>query len=173
MQVELRDIQDLDPIGWWPIAPGWLIVMALCLITLILLILLIRHLVLFPPGSWRGEARKQIARLQRDLKTGDCKGVAAELSELLRRVAILQLGRSGHASLTDREWLHCLSSLDRRGYDWEAQGSLLLTLPYAPPGDEPGREKLHELLKATTSLVAHCGKRHWQWIRLPGRGGDR
>ena len=173
MQAELRDIQDLDPIGWWPIAPGWFILLALGILTLALLLLLIRRLVLFPPGSWRSEARKQLARLQRELKTGDCKGVAAELSELLRRVVILQLGRSGHASLTDREWLHCLNSLDSRGYDWEAQGNLLLTLPYAPAGESPQREQLSALLKAATSLVAHCGQRHWGRIRLPGLGGAR
>jgi hypothetical protein len=173
MQPELRDIQDLDPIGWWPLAPGWLVLIALGLLALVLLLLLIRRLVLFPPGSWRGEARKQLANLQRELKAGDCKGVAAGLSELLRRVVILQLGRSGNASLTDRQWLYCLTSLDSKGYDWETHGGLLLTLPYAPAGENQHREQLNHLLRAATSLVAHCGQHRWGRIRPPGRGGEQ
>ena len=51
MPGQLMEIHGLDPISWWPPAPGWWIGLFLILLTATALFLLIRHFIRYPPGS--------------------------------------------------------------------------------------------------------------------------
>ena len=54
---QLKAIHGLDPISWWPLAPGWWISALLILLSILIIALFIRHLINYPPGSWRKGAR--------------------------------------------------------------------------------------------------------------------
>ena len=155
MSDQLRDIHGLDPVSWWPIAPGWWIGALLILLTTIGLILLIRHLIRFPPGSWRREARSALHDLWRQRNQLSQKESAARLSELLRRIAIARFGREKTASISGMEWLAWLEQSDPNGFDWTGRGRLLLNLPYAPDNRQAEPGELDELINAALELTAH------------------
>lgn len=94
----LRDIRLPDPIGWWPLAPGWWMLLALvCAAVLGTLI-------------WN-TLRKRTARYLalRELEQLDAAdpGFAANLSILLRRVAIRKDRAAGQ--LKDADWVAFLT----------------------------------------------------------------
>lgn len=94
----LRDIRLPDPIGWWPLAPGWWMLLALiCAAILGALI-------------WN-TLRKRTARYLalRELVHMDLTdpGFAATLSILLRRVAIRKDRTAGQ--LKDADWVAFLT----------------------------------------------------------------
>ncbi|OOZ37049.1 DUF4381 domain-containing protein [Solemya velesiana gill symbiont] len=152
----LHDIHGLDPVSWWPLAPGWWLVILSGAALVLLTWALVRYLVAYPPGSWRSEAHAALTHLKRRFRNGeiDIKQAATELSELLRRIAIARLGREHQASLTDEAWLRCLGETDQSGFDWERKGQLLITLPYAPENQQAGHEQMADLIRTTTNLIA-------------------
>ena len=138
---QLRDIQGIDGVPWWPLAPGWWLVLA----TLVALAFAIYHwrtiLRLRVPipgitlGTWRWDAAAQLRALRRRARDGqDAKTTAGELSELLRRVAMARWGRGSCAGLNAEEWLAWLTAKDPTGFPWEVRGQALITAPYAPAG---------------------------------------
>ncbi len=152
---QLIDIRGLDAIPWWPPAPGWWLATLFLIAAIIGLILLGRYLILYPPGSWRWEARRALVQLKRQQGKLSHKEVAARLSELLRRISIARLGRPAVAGLTGSEWLQCLERLDPRGYPWIDRGKPLLTLPYAPENGEAHLNTLEELIQAAMQMVRY------------------
>ncbi|MCB1849188.1 MAG: DUF4381 domain-containing protein [Gammaproteobacteria bacterium] len=155
MPGQLMDIRGLDPISWWPPAPGWWISTLLLLLTLFLLSLLLRYLLRYPPGSWRWEARAELRDLWRQRNKRPQKESAARLSELLRRIAIARFGRERIASLSGPTWLQWLQQSDPNGFDWSGLGGSLLKLPYAPESHNMDPGELDALISAAIDLVAH------------------
>ena len=164
---QLRDLHDALGNPWWPLAPGWWL---LLLAALGALLLLWRwrnrapwlRLPLLRSGDWRWEAARELGRLRRRAADASLKARAEALSELLRRIAIARHGRSACAGLHGSDWLQWLSAHDPAGFDWRHEGDLLLTLPYAPdaPADAARERQLARLIKATE-----------RWIRI--RRSDR
>ncbi|MCG8429348.1 MAG: DUF4381 domain-containing protein [Chromatiales bacterium] len=152
----LRDIQGIDPVSWWPLAPGWWLLLAAITLLLASIIYLSLRLIRYPPGSWKSEAREALVRLRRHAKAMPDKQVAAELSDILRRSAITHAGRSTAAGLRDDAWLSWLSHIDPNQFDWQQQGRILLTLPYAPDTGEDHHQQLTRLINAALRLIAHC-----------------
>lgn len=145
----LHDIRGIDPIPWWPPAPGWWLLALTLLLALALLLAWWlarrrRHL----RGHWQRDARRHLLALQRRLGDQPAKAVAGELSELLRRIAIARCGREHTAALTGEAWLAWLERNDASGFPWHEQGRLLLELPYAPPDHGGDRETLARLIDA-------------------------
>lgn len=156
---QLRDIHGLDPISWWPLAPGWWFVGVLAVAALTLIAMLVAHW-RQPFGSWQRDAAAKLGRLQRRLKQQSAKQSAVELSELLRRIAMARQGRESCAGLSGRDWLRWLRQQDPKGFDWEAQGGLLISLPYGPETDPAGaRAQLRVLARAAE-----------QWTRSQRKG---
>ena len=154
LHAQLRDIRDIDPVNWWPPAPGWLLLAALALLVLFLLFHLVRSLVRDPPGSWRREARRLLQDLRRRQRKQPPKQTAAELSELLRRIAIARFGRDGCAALSGHEWLEWLRDHDPNRFDWPRHGKLLLELPYAPTQEGKQTPALEQLIGAAMQMVS-------------------
>jgi hypothetical protein len=161
----LRDIHGLDPVGLWPLAPGWWLVLGGALLATWLLYLAARFVWRYPFFTWRYGARRQLLRL-RGRSAGEPVGVvAAEFSELLRRIAIARCGRAACAGLAGDAWLDWLTANDPAGFDWRGAGRLLLALPYAPP-DTPGdADALRRLVDAAIPWVRRES-------RLPARLRD-
>lgn len=153
MSAQLKDIQGLDPISWWPPAAGWWIAVALLLLAVWLITLWIRHLIHYPPGSWRNEARRALRDLQRRRYQLTPKETAGGLSELLRRIAIARFGRQGQASLSGKEWLEWLQQTDPNGFDWVNRGQVLISLPYAPEDWVDDQNQVDGLISASLELV--------------------
>jgi hypothetical protein len=155
---QLRDIHGPDPVFWWPPAPGWWllalgIILGLWLLWKLLTMLRIPAVMEL---TWRWDAARRLRELRRRVrKQQDPKESAAELSELLRRIAMARLGRSACAGLTGSDWLDWLQQNDPQNFAWSEQGTLLLDLPYAPPGSASAeRTQLMGLIDAAQNWVA-------------------
>lgn len=157
----LHDIQGLDPVGIWPLAPGWWLVMAALLGLWMLKGLLRGGLPAWrqrPRQRWHRDASRRLYALRARVNQSDAKTIAAELSELLRRIAIARCGREACAGLSGEEWLDWLAAHDPYRFDWSVRGRLLLKLPYSPPAGDDHRPALHDMINATLAWVAQGGE---------------
>ena len=154
---QLRDIQDLDPVSWWPPATGWWLLLLLILALIIGLVLWLRNLRKYPPGSWHRDAYRSLVKLRKQASKLSDGELAGQLSGLLRRIAVVRLGREQAAGLSGDAWLKWLQEQDPRAYDWPQKGRLLLTLPYAPATDSSDNKA--ELLELVRASVAWTAKR--------------
>lgn len=129
---QLRDIRGLDRISWWPLAPGWWVLIGAALLLLITLFA-IRAYKHHKDVQRRTRLKKLLADLRREQ---DRKKQAAALSELLRRMAIRQHGRQECAGLEGEEWLDWLTKHDPSSFDWSAKALVLIKAPYAPHAND-------------------------------------
>ncbi|MCF7990715.1 MAG: DUF4381 domain-containing protein [Thiohalocapsa sp.] len=157
---QLRDIHDALGTPWWPLAPGWwLLLGAAALLSLLIwrfrpnwrLHLPIPFVTL---GDWRWDAARALRRLRRESAGAPLKERVSALSELLRRIAMARQGRAACAGLHGNDWLDWLTRHDPRGFDWRNEGRLLLDAPYAPaaPGGAD-EDKLRRLLDAVEPWI--------------------
>lgn len=151
LTTQLRDIHGLDPISWWPLATGWWLTLLALLILAWLISLLFQNMRRYPFGSWQRDAWRQCRQLRSRAANLTERELAADLSELTRRIAIARVGREQAAGVNGTDWLNWLQIHDPNGFNWTGEGERLLTLPYAPQGTTPG-EKNHliRLLDALT-----------------------
>ncbi len=125
-QLPLKDIHLPDPIGWWPMAPGWWILMFLSI-----------SLSICAVWWWsrfkRYAARRETLRAFKALKT-NCNLTSQQrielLSALLRRACISIFPRQQTASLCGRDWLDFLDGQLKDGRFSEGVGTILLEAPY-------------------------------------------
>lgn len=132
--LNLRDIHLPDPISWWPIAPGWwLLIITVLIITLI--IFLSRKL-------YRSKQLKRDIHTELDLikqqfkKTQNRSQLAKSLSILLRRASISFYPAKNIAGLTGESWLAYLDNTNAnpiKDKKFQSEtGQTLLTAPYLP-----------------------------------------
>jgi hypothetical protein len=123
----LRDIHLPAPVSFWPPAPGW------WLLALVIVLLLVTTLWLwkrYRRTAYRRAALKELQKLQQALQQGQADTpIIAELSILLRRVAISRYGRQQVAALNGRAWLEFLDRTGRTTH-FSTQGHALLEAPY-------------------------------------------
>jgi type II secretory pathway pseudopilin PulG len=105
---QLKDIHLPEPIGWWPLALGWYILIGL------LLIALLGSLVWIYRYYQQGRAKRQALRMLKDYvqryqQDNNHQLMSARLSELLRRVALAYFPRSQVASLEGEAWIAFLN----------------------------------------------------------------
>ncbi len=104
----LRDIHLPDPISWWPLAPGWWLLLALFILSVSVSVLWRRH--------QRAHALKKTAleclqfTRKRFYAHGDDYTLLEELSSLMRQMSVSIFPRQEVASLTGQEWLRFLDS---------------------------------------------------------------
>jgi hypothetical protein len=178
---QLRDIQGISGVPWWPLAPGWwLVLAALAAIAFAAYHwrFILRLRVPIPGitlGTWRWDAAAELRSLRRRAGEGqNPKATAGELSELLRRIAMARWGRESCAGLNGAEWLAWLAAKDPAGFPWEVRGKLLASAPYAPHG-AVGERDLLALIDAAFAWVSAPdpkaawvakGKRAWGLGRI-------
>lgn len=152
-ELPLRDIHLPDPIGWWPPAPGWW-----------MLVILMLAVIAWLFWRWRQQkhaeqglesALLELERLQRQYGT-NTKELLRELSVLLRRVAISQYGRQTVSGLTGAAWVKFLDDKAGKPLFGSKLTHLLTEVPYRPE------------TQAETKAVLQATR---EWIKLQ-RGKD-
>lgn len=128
--VQLKDIHLPPAIGWWPLAPGWYVLMALFFIVAVFCMYRAYQRYL------NGRAKKHALTLL-DLyttqyaKEGNTQLTSARISELLKRVALVYYPRQQVASIHGQAWINFLNKTSNK-LDFEAVKALLLDSPFKP-----------------------------------------
>lgn len=148
-ELPLKDIHLPEPIGWWPLAPGWW----LMLVSVVVLGLVAYWLV----RRWRRQTVIKLAVVEFDvLERAELEAPEKlrRLSILLRRIALTACSRTDVAGLTGEAWLKWLDGPLGQPRFSQGPGRLLLTGPYQP---------------ATTGDLAELFELCRDWMkRLPG-----
>ncbi len=131
-QIPLRDLHLPEAIGWWPLAPGWWVLIVIVVAGIV-------YLATQAIRQWRRNAMRRVAlkelrRIQKQYGKGvDEITLAIELSELLRRTMLAYAPREEVAGLTSERWLHWLDQgLDGSPFSRGA-GQNVESLPYRRP----------------------------------------
>ncbi len=128
---QLYDIEGLDPISWWPLAPAWWAIVAATIIVLSALSFYIYRRLLYN-RSWQKHTLVQLKVMEQNLTPGNSLSTARDLSKLVRRIAIERATRKSCAGLEGQQWLAWLKDNDPQHFDWQTQASWLADLIYAP-----------------------------------------
>lgn len=134
-QLPLRDIHLPGPIGWWPPAPGWWLLLALVLVGLAL------YAVHYYRGRHKRAALRAVTRVRAALEQG-AEPVAClqSVSTILRRFAMTSVAGAKQGApaldvpgLIGQRWLKYLDSRWERTEFSAGLGRKLLAAPYARP----------------------------------------
>ncbi len=152
-QIPLRDLHLPEAIGWWPLAPGWWVLLALALGGLAYLFRL--YLRKRAGGAARRHALARLNELTADFERhGNAVAFSSALSQLLRRTMLAYAPRQNVAGLTGDAWLAWLDrDLDKPRFQGEA-GRKLLELPYRAPGDDVAALDLVDVVAAVRQRLA-------------------
>ena len=130
----LRDVHTPPVPELWPPAPGWWVLALVALLALIVLIWWVyrSYLVL-------RRRRRVLATFdqlgERDLAESNPAQFVAEVSSLLKRVALERFPRADVAKLNGLEWLEFLDNTGGNGRFSGGPGRVLAVGPYAPHTD--------------------------------------
>ena len=128
-QIPIRDLHLPETIGWWPLAPGWWVLIALFAIWCSYK--LYRAYRKWQWNAARRLALAELARVKSEFAGGsDAVTLAIQLSELTRRAMLAYAPRDEVASLTGERWLQWLDrGLEDRPFS-QGSGRNLESLPY-------------------------------------------
>jgi len=136
----LRDIHLPDPVSWWPLAPGWWMLLALLCIAVGLTFYMYRR-------YRRAALQRSAQRALHDItaqwqQSADEQALARELSILLRRLCLSCYPREQVAGLTGRAWLQQLDTLLPGEQFQNGVGHVLIEAPYAKEAQVDGNALL-------------------------------
>ena len=147
MTLPLRDLHLPEPVGWWPPAPGWWI-----------LLLILAGLVAYglhrayqrrQRNAARRAALRKLAHYQAEyLEHRNPVMLGKQLSTLLRRGMLAYAPRGEVAGLTGDAWLQWLDRGMPLPYFHTEGGKSLLDLPYRNPQDDCSDIDVDALLSA-------------------------
>ena len=139
----LHDIVAPAPVGWWPPAPGWYMVLAtLAIATLWLGVRTARR---YRRNRYRRAALQRLARIHSECTTGQA---ATELAVLLKQTALAAWPRAQVASLSGQAWTDFLAGTGAN----EAIGRLNAV---AYRNVEPDGPELERLFTAAEAWIRH------------------
>jgi len=108
-ELALKDIHLPEVSLWWPMAPGWWLLLILVFLFIFYAPRLLRWLRWKPAKKL---ALRELARIRADMNEGlDRQQVSQQISILLRRTAISYCGRAVGASITGKRWVEQLNQL--------------------------------------------------------------
>ena len=151
-QLPLRDLHLPEPIGWWPLAPGWWIVIAIVLFALGWLLL--RAWRKYQFHAPRRYAIRELASVEAQyLEHRNPVTLGQQLSELLRRTMLAYAPRHEVAGLTGEAWLEWLDKDLPVPYFYTEGGRSLLQLPYRNPQGDFRDVDINALLAAVKNRI--------------------
>lgn len=149
---QLYDIEGLDPISWWPLGPGWWLLIILIVMCVIgLSILYFKKCAL--KRSWQHLILSQLSDFEKNLCEENAQATVVQLSELLRRIVMHKYSRIECAGLEGKAWLSWLKKHDPQQFDWETKGKILVEAPYYPSSIAVSLEDILGLIKAIRRWV--------------------
>ena len=152
-QIPLRDLHLPDVIGWWPLAPGWWLLIALAIIGLGLLIR--RGYQTRSRSAARRLALRKLNEIVAEYaEHKNAVTFTAGISELLRRTMLAYAPRLEVAGLTGEEWLEWLDRDLARPVFVSGPGRALLDLPYRNPDAQPDAADMDRFVAAVRHRVA-------------------
>lgn len=132
-QIPLRDLHLPDAIGWWPLAPGWWVVIVLALAGLVWLVRL--YVIARSNSAARRYALRQLEHYCDEYtRHGDAVAFGSQVSELVRRTMLAYAPRGEVAGLTGEEWLAWLDRDLDRSHFVAGDGRPLIEWPYREAG---------------------------------------
>jgi hypothetical protein len=127
--IPLRDLHLPEPIGWWPLAPGWWLLIALAAAGIAWFAW--QRIKVWQRGRARRVALQELAKLSSaHAADGDLELLAKGLSALLRRAMLAYAPRTDVARLTGAEWLRWLDRGLAQPLFADGPGQSLGWLPY-------------------------------------------
>jgi hypothetical protein len=159
-ELPLRDLHLPDPIGWWPLAPGWWFV--LFVVATVVGYLIWRAYKRWQHSAARRFALREVARYETEyVEHRNPVTLARQLSELLRRGMLAYAPRDEVAGLTGEAWLQWLDRGMPLPYFHTEGGKSLLQLPYRDPAGDFSNVDVDALLSAVRMRLS-----------VPPRGAD-
>ncbi len=149
---KLYGIDGLDSVDWWPLAPGWWILITLATLSLIYIIVAYFRKRAWRL-SWKGQVHAQITGWQQTLGEDNAQEIAIKASKLARRIAMHQATRKGCASLIGNNWLSYLSKKNNSKFNWQKNGEVFTKEVFAPNGKVLSIDKLKLLLSEMKGWV--------------------
>lgn len=127
---QLKDIHQPPAVSWWPLAPGWYVVLAILL--LVLGVIGYRYYRKQQQQRRRQRIVQHAEQLLLQYQATQSAASIAQLAVLLRRAAIEKFSRDTVASLHGEAWLSFLeaNSNDTEHAFTQGSGRLLLSAPY-------------------------------------------
>lgn len=132
--LDLRDIHLPEPVSWWPVAPGWWLLIAA--IVLILFVIIISRKI-YRSRQLKRDIASELENIKQQFRASNNKSqLAKSLSILLRRASITFYPAEDTAGLTGENWLSYLDatgnhSSSKKTFHSET-GKVLLSAPYLP-----------------------------------------
>ena len=143
----LRDLHLPEAIGWWPLAPGWWVVIAL--VGAFAAWFAWREYRLWRFNAPRRHALRELARYESEyLEHRNPVVLGKQVSELLRRGMLAYAPRAEVAGLTGEAWLAWLDEGLPVPYFHTEGGRSLLQLPYRDPHGDVSDVDVGALLAA-------------------------
>ena len=145
--IPIRDLHLPAVIGWWPLAPGWWVVIAVLGVGFVFLMR--TWLRTYSRGAARRHALRQLDLYSRDYMS-HLNGVliGTQLSELLRRTMLAYAPRADVAGLTGEAWLKWLDQDLDRSHFVAGDGRHLIEWPYRDPGSQVDKSDVGALVDA-------------------------
>jgi hypothetical protein len=141
---QLADIHLPDSVSWWPLAPGWWILLGLLVFIVVMVILWRKHQ---RAGRYRKAAVELLQAAWNEYQTHRQTSIyLQQLSEILRRVARTTYGSLFNASIKGDAWLQWLDQSCpalKAGFA-SGPGRILLSGPYQK-NPHAELEPLHQL----------------------------
>ena len=149
---KLYDIDGLDAVNWWPLAPGWwIIITVLILLSLIMLKSYLKKRAW--KLSWRGQVFEKLDQMQKTVNQENAQEIAITLSQFVRRIAMHKYTRDDCAGLVGQDWLHWLTQHDGNNFDWVKNGRILTEEVFAGKNKKLSINTLNDLINATKNWV--------------------
>ncbi len=150
----LRDWHLPEPISWWPPAPGWWLLAVAGVIGVLLLVHWLWRR--YRRAAVARTARRELASLERALATtqGDARSYIADLSRLLRRLALVRYPREQVAGLSGRAWLEFLDATGGEGGFTQDAGRMLVEDAYRPETQPLDAHALEQLGRVAARWIA-------------------
>jgi hypothetical protein len=136
--LDLRDIHLPEPVSWWPVAPGWWLVIAAVL--LILFIIFISRKI-YLSRQLKRDIVTELENIKQQFRASNNKSqLAKSLSILLRRASITFYPAADTAGLTGEHWLTYLDATGNHSRNEKTfhseTGKVLLSAPYLPENSD-------------------------------------
>lgn len=152
-QIPLRDLHLPEAASWWPLAPGWWILIALALLGLAFLVR--AWLKMRARGAARRFALRQLNEIVAEYQERkNPVEFGVQLSELLRRTMLAYAPRLDVAGLTGEAWLARLDEGLAQPVFSNGPGRQILELPYRRPDAELDVADIDRLVAAVRHRVA-------------------